>query len=123
MTTRKFTRGIGSIVLLALCGCTQRSLAVLEVKNLALNPREFVGKAFLLQGRVTKPSPGFVTFVMEDETGSVLVTTEKIGYKFNCPAGSRATIAGHVARDSVRDSVYFSAERVEACQPSRSGSY
>lgn len=98
-----------------LLSCTERFRANLEIKNLALNPAEFMGQKFALQGRITSPSPGLVAFMLEDNTGTVLVTTERMAERFPCSVGDRAVIVGRVAKNPKTDSVYVSAESLEEC--------
>jgi hypothetical protein len=97
--------------------CTEKGPEVVSSKVFALNPADYLAKKDLLflRGKVLTPSKASVTFILEDESGRVLVSTENLSERFTCPEGADVLIEGRLKSSRVAGHVHFSMTRLHEC--------
>lgn len=102
--------------------CARENPPLVKTKVFALSPQDYTGTKSRVQGRVAASGPGAAYFLLEDESGSVVVTTESIAQKMRCPVGSNATLQGVLRQipDGLIGNgpkLYFSMENIVDCSP------
>lgn len=96
--------------------CTQEARNPVKAKVFALNPQEYVGAPVELSGKVTAVGPAQSYFVVEDETGKVLVTTERLGDRVRCGKDATARLTGRLSQAKASKSFYLSMEALHECR-------
>lgn len=90
-----------------------------DIKSLALNPAEYLGKKVTLQGQIRAIGPGDAWFVLEDSSGKMLITTHQVGLPLFCGSGSTAAIRGELSDLGSEYGLYFSMSALELCNDQR----
>ena len=99
----------------AFISCTREPRNPVKAKVFALNPNEYIGSKVELSGRVTQIGPGNAYFTLEDDTGRVLVTSERLESRVSCPPNARIALSGRLARLKTAGGLYFSIDEVLDC--------
>jgi hypothetical protein len=86
-----------------------------DIKSIALNPSEYLGKSVTLQGQVRAVSAGEAWFVLEDTSGKMLIASHQIGLPLYCGSGSTAAIEGQLSDLGAEYGLYFSMTALEMC--------
>jgi hypothetical protein len=102
---------------LAQAGCKRNEPNFVNAKVFALDPAGYLGVTMAVRGRVVREGPGGAWFELEDETGKVLVSTERLSTRASCSAGSQAAAEGVLQRLSGDEGLYFSMENLIHCRP------
>ena len=103
------------IVLLALVGCTQKGPEIGSAKLFALTPHDFVRVPMRLTGSVVGVGPAGSYFILEDDSGKMLVSAHRLQDSFSCPVGSRASLEGRLEKLESEKSYYFAMEKLTEC--------
>ena len=106
------------VFLLFVCttaACTGEARNPVKTKVFTLNPSEYIGSKVELSGRVTQKGPGDAYFTLEDDSGRVLATTERLESPTHCPANARIAVSGRLARLNSTTGLYFSIDEVLEC--------
>jgi hypothetical protein len=103
----------------ALCAsaCRKQERVFVNAKVFALNPDQFQGVHVAVRGRVTRVGPASAWFEMEDETGRILVSSERVSTRVRCAEGSQIEAEGVLRSVSGDDGLYFSMENLLHCRP------
>ena len=97
-------------------GCTPSSLAPTEIKSLLLAPELYAKAPVFLEGKVKNSGPAGAWFLLEDATGLIKVTTDKIGYELPClnnPSGQHISFLGKL--ESQGETTWIIMEEVREC--------
>jgi hypothetical protein len=86
-----------------------------DIKSIALNPSEYLGKRVTLHGQVRAVSAGDAWFVLEDTSGKMLIASHQIGLPLYCGSGSTAAIEGQLSDLGAEYGLYFSMTALEMC--------
>ena len=97
--------------------CRKQERGFVNAKVFALNPDEYLGVHVAVRGRVSREGPASAWFEMEDETGRILVSSERLSSRVACAKGSSAAAEGVLRRVSGADGLYFSMENLLHCRP------
>ncbi len=111
----------GAIVLLAFLAsaCAPKNRNLVNAKVFALNPNEFLGQRVFLSGKLAKSGPGGSFFVFADDSGKILVTTERVASPLGCPEGSSVTLSGALTKTEKSGHTYFSLDAPPECGESK----
>ncbi len=105
----------GLSVLVFLCACRTREHLPVQAKILALGSHAVLGKRLVLEGTVSQVGPAGGYFVLEDATGKVMVTTERIAVPWRCPEGATIRVSGEMRPLAEARVLALSLEAVERC--------
>ena len=95
--------------------CTPKNRNFVKAKVFALNPGEYIGKRVFLVGKVKKTGPAGSFFVFEDESGRVLVTSERVARPTSCEEGAPVTLSGKLLKTPSSDEAFFSMDSLLEC--------
>ena len=101
---------------MALSGCKDNSVTFVNAKVFALNPDEYVGVRMGFQGKVLREGPGGAWLEVEDETGRLLVGTERLSQRIACPKNSQVQMIGSLSKLREGNVLYFSLENLVSCK-------
>lgn len=110
----------GALALFAtpwVAGCQRREPAFVDAKAFALSPEESVGAELAVKGRVVREGPAGAWFELEDDTGRVLVSTERLVGRVSCPVGAQAAAEGVLRGLRGGRGLYFSMHSLLHCRP------
>ncbi len=105
---------------LSCCGvssCAKTERDFVKAKVFALNADDYLGVKVSVKGRVVREGPASAWFEMEDETGRVLVSSERLARRIRCSKGSEAAAEGTLRRVPGAEGLYFSMESLLHCRP------
>ena len=108
---------IGLLLSGLLVSCVPQNRSAIKIKVLSLNPDEYVGSKVQVSGKVSGVGPGESYFLVEDDTGRILVGTEQISRKVGCPSQSNIELLGTLRRLKSVPQPYFSMESLISCKP------
>ncbi|MEY4064938.1 MAG: hypothetical protein RIR26_1146 [Pseudomonadota bacterium] len=110
---------LAALVLLSagLLSCVPDKQAPVKIKVLSLNPEEYFGTQIQLKGKVVALGPAEAYWVVEDETGRVLVGTERIARKMGCQSQSQVELEGTLLKLKSVSQPYFSMKKLISCIP------
>jgi hypothetical protein len=97
--------------------CVPQSKAPIKIKVLSLNPEEYIGSRVQIQGTVSGVGPAESYFMVEDDTGRIMVGTEQIAQKLGCNPHSKVELVGILRRLKSLPQPYFSMENLISCKP------
>lgn len=86
-----------------------------DIKFFALDPSQYVGKTVALRGTVRTSGPALSWFILEDDTGKVLVTTVDSGVSLICGPGSSVELDGTLTFLGQEHGFYFAMRRLRSC--------
>ena len=98
-----------------IASCAEPPVTFVKAKVFALNPDNFLQKRMGITGKVTRVGPGDAWFEIEDETGKLIVSSERLSQKIDCRPGAIASFVGSLNRLSDGSSLYFSIEKFVSC--------
>jgi hypothetical protein len=107
--------GASALLILLLQGCTQQGTDAVDLKVFALTPDSYNLKLVSIQGKVKATTPGGAGFLLEDNSGSVFVSTEETPSKIQCPLGSSLHVEGFLRKNSSIGETYFILTKVLRC--------
>lgn len=110
------TRAVVLLCALAVSGCFSRSTDQGKAKLFVLNPEEYLGTRLTLAGTVSHTVPAESFFILEDDTGKVVVSTHRTASKIDCPVGSRVAVEGALEKLEKKSQYYFAMERLIECK-------
>lgn len=87
-----------------------------DIKFFALDPSQYVGKSVSLRGTVRTSGPALSWFILEDDTGKVLVTTVDSGVTLLCRPGSSVEVDGTLTFLGEEYGLYFAMSHLRACK-------
>ena len=97
--------------------CTKTERDFVKAKVFALNADDYLGVRVSVKGRVVREGPAAAWFEMEDDTGRVLVSSERLPYRIRCGKGAEAAVEGVLRRVPGAEGLYFSMESLLHCRP------
>lgn len=97
--------------------CSKAPVEKGNAKILALSPAEHVGNRMTLEGKVASVGVGGAYFILEDESGKVLVSTHRVSSQLNCQTGERVQVVGMLERFERENKYFFSMEKLNECSP------
>jgi hypothetical protein len=86
-----------------------------DIKFFALDPGQYVGKSVALRGTVRTSGPALSWFILEDDTGKVLVTTVDTGVSLLCVPGALVELDGKLTFLGDDYGLYFAMNRMRSC--------
>jgi hypothetical protein len=114
-------RGLALGVLVALVGgavsCRKGERVFVNAKVFALDPDPYLGVLVAVKGRVIREGPAQAWFEMEDDTGKLLVSSERLSARAGCRQGAAVAVEGVLRRVSGAEGLYFSMENLLHCRP------
>jgi len=88
---------LGPWLFWGLCmGCWAKAPPVVLIKVLKLNPSEHMSTSVRVSGKIVEKDAHGVFFTLEDETATLLVTSQEISDKIQCPIGQFVTVQGYL---------------------------
>jgi hypothetical protein len=112
---RKTSRFVVSFLFL-IFACKQNSPEVITAKSFALAPRDYENVEVSVSGKIVALGPGESFFIVEDETGKIMVSTEKISSQLRCEVGHQLKAVGSLKVLPESLGQYFSISRLESCR-------
>jgi hypothetical protein len=105
-----------AFVALALHSCKQSSPELVKAKSFALAPKDYENVEVSVAGKIVALGPGESFFIIEDETGKIMISTEKITTVLKCEVGHELKAVGtlKVLPDNLGQ--YFSISRLDSCR-------
>jgi len=97
--------------------CARRETSYVNAKVFSLNPDAYLGVRLAVKGRVVREGPAGSWFELEDDTGRVLIGTERLSRRVTCAQGSQAAAEGALRKLSGDQGLYFSMESLIHCRP------
>jgi len=100
-----------------LVSCVPDKQAPVKIKVLSLNPEEYFGTRIQLKGKVVSVGPAEAYWVVEDDTGRVMVGTERIAQKMSCQNQAQVELEGTLLKLKSVSQPYFSMKKLISCTP------
>jgi hypothetical protein len=91
-------------------------VSFVNAKVFALNPDEYLGVRMGFQGRVVSQGPGSAWLELEDETGRLLVGTERLGMRIECGKNSQIKLVGTLTKLKQGNMLYLSVDDLLSCK-------
>ena len=93
----------------------KRKIESIEIKLLLLNPENYSNQNILIHGKIKEIGPFDLWFVIEDDSGYIQVTTQRISEKISClKKGQIVSAFGQLEKYSVHK--YFSLQDNLKCK-------
>jgi hypothetical protein len=103
------------VACITVLSCKQSSPEIVEAKSFALAPKDYENVEVSVSGKIVAFGAGESFFVVEDNTGRVLVSTEKITTQLKCKIGHQLKAVGSLKVLPDNLGQYFSISRLESC--------
>lgn len=115
------SRWLTSAAVLILCSafvsCVPENRGPVKIKVLSLNPEEYFGTPIQLKGKLVSVGPAESYLVVEDDTGRVMVGTERIAQKLSCQKQAQVELEGTLLNLKTVAQPYFSMKKLISCHP------
>jgi hypothetical protein len=104
------------LFILTVCLACEKKIRTLDIKLLILTPDIYYGYPVILSGTVRSVGPGGLWFILEDSTGYIQVTTERMPEKIPCvEVGKKISFVGTLKFYDQHK--YFSFSSIVRCEP------
>lgn len=118
MNMRNVLKALALVVLLTgTSSCRKGERMFVNAKVFALDPERHLGVLVSVRGRVIREGPAQAWFEMEDDTGKLLVSSERLSERAGCRQGATVAVEGVLRRVSGAEGLYFSMENLLHCRP------
>jgi hypothetical protein len=103
-------------LLLFFCfSCKKNSPELVKAKSFALAPKDYENVEVSISGKITALGSGSAFYIIEDDTGKIMVSTEKINSSVKCNVGDLLKAVGALKVLPENLGQYFSITRLESC--------